>query len=72
MTIDKVLSEWQSKTRRMGCVAAANFFCRRVPGWKPERLERYTRNGDYFEHVVVTNGSIRIDLSPYADKPRED
>lgn len=71
MSIDKAIKEWLSKRRRMGCVAAANWFCKRVSGFKPERLTRYTKSGDYFEHVVATNGVIRIDLASYADKPSQ-
>ena len=52
----------------MGCVAATNFFCKRVSGFYPERITRYTPTGEIFEHVVATNGSIRIDLAPYADR----
>lgn len=70
MTLDEALSEWQSKRRRMGCVAATRWLCARVKGFHPERLDRYTQGGDFFQHVVATNGRIRIDLSPYADAPR--
>lgn len=69
ITIDEALKEWQSKPRRMGCVAASNWFCKRVREFKPERLIRYTKNGERFDHVVATNGFIRVDLSPYSDKP---
>lgn len=72
MTIDEALKEWQSKKRHMGCVNATDWFCKRVKGFYPERLPRYTKEGDYFEHVIATNGFIRIDLSPYADKAREE
>lgn len=68
--LNSVLKEWQSKTRRMGCVSAAKWFCRRVPSFKPERVKRYTKDGEVFEHVVCTDGIIRIDLAPYADQPR--
>jgi hypothetical protein len=71
MMIDEAIREWQSKKRRMGCVAATDWFCKRVEGFKPERLSRYTKDGQYFEHVVATNGIIRIDLSPYNDSPDE-
>ena len=69
MTIDKALQEWRSKNRRMGCVAAADWFCKRVPGFRPESLDRYTKDGDYFGHTVATDGVVRIDISPYADRP---
>jgi hypothetical protein len=72
MTIDEAIQEWQSKNRRMGCVAATDWFCKRVKDFYPDRLPRYTSEGHYFEHVVATNGFIRIDLSPYADRPREE
>ena len=72
LTIDKAVIEWKSKKRRMGCVAAAEWFCARVDGFWPEELSKYTASGDYFGHVVATDGVIRIDLAPYADKPRND
>lgn len=72
MTIDEALTEWKTKKRRMGCVAAAKWFCKRVAGFQPEDLERYTSSGEFFGHVVVTDGSIRIDLSPYNDKPSQE
>ena len=55
----------------MGCVAATNWFCKRVAGFYPERLTRYTSQGEIFQHVVATDGVIRIDLAPYADRPGE-
>ncbi len=67
--IDEALKEWRSKKRRMGCAAAAEWFCKRVPSFRPESLDRYTAGGDYFGHVVATDGFVRIDLSPYADRP---
>jgi hypothetical protein len=69
MTIDEAIKKWQSKKRRMGCVSGTNWFCQRVKEFYPERLNRYTKNGDLFQHVVATNGIIRIDLTPYADSP---
>jgi len=72
MCIDEAILEWKSKKRRMGCVAATAWFCRRVDGFTPERLTRYTADGYLFQHVVATDGLIRIDISPYADKPRPD
>lgn len=68
--IDTILREWRAKKRRMGCVAAASWFCRRARTFKPERLIRYTENGELFYHVVVSDGNIRIDLAPYADGPK--
>jgi hypothetical protein len=68
--LNKVLIEWQSKTRRMGCVNATNWLCRRVSIFSPLRLTRYTKDGEPFEHVVASNGRITIDLAPYADRPK--
>ena len=33
--MDKAIREWNSKKRRMGCVAAADWFCSRVKGFYP-------------------------------------
>ncbi len=71
MTITKAIQQWKTKRRRMGCVAATEWFCNRVEGFKPERLTRFTRTGDVFQHVIATDGTIRIDLAPYADRPSE-
>jgi hypothetical protein len=71
MTIDDALKEWQSKKRRMGCVAGADWFCKRVKGFWPERLDRYTEDGYLFQHVMATNGLVRIDFTPYADAPKK-
>lgn len=71
MTIDSAIKEWKTKKRRMGCVAATNWLCKRVPGFKPIRLHRYTTQGNYFSHVVATDGIVIIDLAPYADKPSD-
>ena len=71
MTFEEALQEWKTKKRRMGCVAAADWFCSRVSGFYPERLTRHTPEGEIFEHVVATDGVIRVDFSPYADKARE-
>ena len=70
MTIDEAIREWSSKRRRMGCVAATNWLCKRVTGFKPLRLTRWTKKGEPFEHVVGSNGTITIDLAPYADAPK--
>jgi len=72
LTIDKAIKQWKSKVRRMGCVSATNFFCKRVKGFKPKRIRRYTNSGEIFEHVVATDGMIIVDLAPYADKPRDE
>ena len=71
MQIDQALKEWYSKDRRMGCVSATNWFCKRVQSFKPKRLTRYTKEGNLFEHVVCFNGLIIIDIAPYADKPKD-
>lgn len=67
MTLDETLTEWYSKKRRMGCVAATNWFCGKVPGFYPLRLRRYMPDGNFWEHVVATDGRIIIDLTPYND-----
>ena len=72
MTIDETIKEWESKKRHMGCNSATDWFCKRVKGFYPEHLIRYTEDGWLFGHTVATNGRVRIDLSPYADRPRED
>jgi hypothetical protein len=71
MTIEKALAEWYTKKRRMGCMAATDWFCKRVSGFESLELDRYTKTGEYFGHTVATNGTIIIDLSPYADLPRD-
>jgi hypothetical protein len=70
MTIEAAVSEWKSKRRSMGCVAAAAWFCKRVPGFKPVRLTRYTPAGEVFEHVVCTDGVCQVDIAPYNDHSR--
>lgn len=70
MTLDSALKEWSSKKRRMGCVSATEWLCKRLPTFKALRLHRYTKNGEYYSHVVGYNGVIIVDLAPYADKPR--
>lgn len=75
MTLDECVIEWNQKHRRMGCNAATKFVTDRVKGFKPKRFRRYMpngndKNGQFWEHVVATDGHIIIDLAPYADKPR--
>lgn len=65
MTIDLAIKEWESKNRRMGCVSATNWFCKRVKGFVPIRLDFGN-----FQHVVATDGKIRIDLASYACVPK--
>ncbi len=72
MTIDRALEWWKSKQRRMGCVSATDWFCKRVNGFEPLRLTRFTSTGEIYEHVVATDGAIIVDLAPYADFPCTD
>lgn len=60
----------------MGCVAATDWLCMRVPEFKPLRKRMYLpggtdKNGLLWEHVVATNGKIIIDLAPYADRSKQ-
>ena len=71
MTVDKAICEWKSMKRTRGCVSATDWFCKRVKNFYPERLTRYTKEGDIFEHVIATDGTIRIDLAPNCDRPRK-
>lgn len=71
MTVDEAIIEWTTEERSMGCVSAAKWFCARVPGFSPLRLSRYTKKGEEFSHVVATDGRVIVDLSPYADAPRD-
>lgn len=68
-TLDQTLTEWYSKKRRMGCVSATAWLCKRVKGFYPLRLTRYTLEGELYQHVVAYNGIVIIDLAPYADRP---
>ena len=70
--IAKVIVEFKSKRRRMGCVSATAWFCKRVPGFRPLRLTRKLKNGDVYQHVVATDGKQIVDLAAYADKPRDE
>jgi len=54
----------------MGCVSATDWFCKRIEGFYPERLSKYNNYGEIYQHVIATNGIIRIDLTPYADKSK--
>ena len=69
MSVDEMLAEWHKRPRRTGCVAAAQFVCDRVEGFRPMRVDRWTEHGHYFSHVVAYNGSIVIDLVPHKDAP---
>ena len=69
LTLDEALVEWKGEDRsKMGCATAANWFCRRVKGLKPIRFSRSSGN-TYWEHVVVTDGMVLIDPSPWNDCP---
>ena len=50
MTVDAALAEWEASKRSMGCVAATDWFCRKVTNFKPVRLTRFTKEGDLFQH----------------------
>lgn len=63
-TLEDALTEWVSKKRRMGCVSAAEWLCKRVPRFKPLRLYR-----DDYEHVVATDGKTIVDLTPALFSP---
>jgi diguanylate cyclase (GGDEF) domain len=69
--IKPILDEWLSKKRSMGCVGATDWFCSKAKGlgFKPLRLKRWTKEGDVYSHVVATDGSNIVDISPYADRP---
>lgn len=71
MTIDMALEEWSSRNRQMGCVAAAKWFCSRVPGFEPLRLTRWTEDGEVFQHVVAVHGHVQIDIASYNDGPAD-
>ena len=65
MTLDKAITEWNGKRRKMGCVSASKWLCKRVPNFYPIRLKIYN-----WDHVVATDGKIIIDLTPHLNKPR--
>lgn len=69
LQISEAITEWKSKARRMGCVSASDWFCSKVDGFSPLRVPRYTEAGEYFSHVVATDGEIVIDLTPHLDYP---
>lgn len=70
-SIDEVLDEWMSKNRKMGCVAATQWAIRKLKKYKFKalRLNRYTSDGEVYQHVVAFNGKVIIDLAPYSDAP---
>ena len=67
MTKEDALTEWKSKKRRMGCVAATDWFCARVDGYVPKRLKRPD-----WDHVVAVNllTCDIVDLTPHLDRGR--
>lgn len=68
-TLDAALAEWKSQDRtKIGCVQAANWFCTRVAGFKPIRFTRAAGNTSW-EHVLITDGVVLIDPSPWNDTP---
>ncbi len=71
VTAQEMIDEWMSKDRRMGCVSATTWAVKRLEGFKPLRIIRYTPKGEVYEHVVAFNGKIIIDLAPYADAPED-
>ena len=71
MNIDDAVAEWKGKKRRMGCVSASNWFCKRVPGFYPIRFKYLMLDGRYMEHVIASDGVISIDLAPYANIPED-
>jgi len=70
VNISQAIREWQNKKRRMGCVSAAQWFCKRVKGFAPKRLVRFNKKGEQFQHVVATDGLIIIDLTPHLDQAK--
>ncbi len=69
MTLDEAIAEWKTKRRRMGCVSATQWLCRRVPGFQPLRKTFYTAEGEIYEHVVAHDGVVEVDLAPYNNGP---
>lgn len=72
MTIEQAIAEWRTKNRRMGCVSATDWFCKRVNGFYPIRKTYYTMAGEVYQHVVATNGVIELDIAPVNNRPKED
>lgn len=69
MTLDEALLEWKNKDRtKIGCVAAAWWFTSRLKGWSPIRFTRAAGN-TLWEHVLITDGTILLDPSPWNDAP---
>jgi hypothetical protein len=67
--VEAATKEWNRCKRRMGCVSATDWFCKRVPGFHPLRLTRKLPNGEIYQHVVATDGKRTFDLAKYADRP---
>ena len=51
MNTVKALNEWNSKKRRMGCVSATNWFCKRVDGFVPLRKTFVITSGKYIGEI---------------------
>ena len=69
VTIDEALAEWRSKDRRgFGCRQAANWFCKRVAGFKPIWFDRGAGTTSW-QHCMITDGYVIIDPSPWNDAP---
>lgn len=69
VTLDQAVAEWVSKKRKRGCASATQWLCKRVEGFYPKRITRYTDKGEIYQHVVATNGYIVVDLTPEKDSP---
>lgn len=67
--VKQTIREFQTKKQKMGCRSATQWFIRRVPGFRPRRLEKTDEEGNTFQHVVATNGEIDIDLVPHLFSP---
>ena len=74
--VESALREFDSKRRTMGCVSATEWFIKRVTGFKDKRktikIPRGKYRGEYYQHVVATNGKFEIDVAPYSNTWKED
>lgn len=48
-SFESVLKEWKKQPRRVGCVAAAQWWANRLPQFKLLRRNYYTENGDLYQ-----------------------
>lgn len=72
MTEGEALIQWaQLRRKPKGCVAAIAWFCKRVKGYKPKRINRYTKRGELYQHVVAYNGVAVVDLAHEFDLPKD-